>query len=141
MNKITLTAVWIAAVLALAPPASADVPGLAPFVGTWSGMRESVVIDETGHAHFHYMDSNACQGPCSMADIPYSTLDFVLTSVSNGVAGGSVTASSGTRNKEVGEPVTVTLKPQPSGQAIGWTIGGKDEGLFCERAIAAWCGG
>jgi hypothetical protein len=141
MNKIALTAVGLAAALTPAPPASADVPGLASFVGTWSGMRESVVIDETGHAHFHYMDMSACQNPCSMADMPYGTLDFVLTSVSNGVASGSVTAGSGTRNQQVGELVTVTLKPQPTGEAIGWTIGGRDEGLFCEHAIAAWCGG
>lgn len=141
MNKIALTAVAIAAVVTLAPLASADVPGLAPFVGTWSGVRQSVVIDEAGHAHFRYMDSNACQGSCSMVDMPYSTMEFVLTSVSNGVANGSVTASSGTRSKQLGEPVAVTLKPQSSGRAIGWTIGGKDEGLFCEPAIASWCGG
>jgi hypothetical protein len=104
-------------------------------------MQESVVIDEAGHAHFHYTDSNACQNPCSMADMPYSTLDFVLASVSNGVSSASVAASSGTRNKQVGQSVTVILKPQPFGQAIGWTIGGKDEGLFCEHAIATWCGG
>jgi hypothetical protein len=139
-KKIALAGLGIPAAIAFAPLASADVPGLAPFVGTWSGMRESVAIDDTGHAHFQYMDSNACQS-CSMADMPYSTMDFVLTSVSNGVASGSVTASSGTRKNEVGEPVTVTLKPQPSGAAIGWTIGGKDEGLFCTPAIANWCGG
>jgi hypothetical protein len=139
MKKLVVGGVGAAAAIALAPVAHADVSGLAPFAQEWDGMRESVVIDETGHAHFHYVDSNACQS-CSMADMPYGTLDFVLTSVSNGVASGSVTASSGTRNKQVGEPVTVTLKPQPNGEAIGWTIGGKDEGLFCEHAIAAWCG-
>ena len=26
-------------------------------------------------------------------------------------------------------------------QRLGWTIGGLDEGLFCEPLIAAWCGG
>jgi hypothetical protein len=140
MKKIALAAVGIATALTLATPASADVTGLAPFVGTWSGMRESVAIDSTGNAHFRYQDSNACPS-CSMADLPYSTLDFALTSVSNGVADGSVTASSGTRSNEVGEPVTVSLSPQPSGQAITWTIGGKDEGLFCAPAIAGWCGG
>ena len=140
MSKIALAAVGIATALTLATPASADVAGLAPFVGTWSGMRESVAIDSTGNAHFHYQDGNACQS-CAMADLPYSTLDFVLTSVSDGVAAGSVTASSGTRSNEVGQPVTVTLKPQPSGQAIAWTIGGMDEGLFCAPAIAGWCGG
>lgn len=141
MNKIALAAVGVAATLTLAPPASGDVPGLAPFVGLWSGMRESVLIDGSGVAHFHYIDAKACQSPCYMADMPYATLDFVLTSASNGVANGSVTASSGTRNQQVGQPVTVSLKPQPTGRAIGWTIGGNDEGLFCEPAIAAWCGG
>ena len=70
-TTIALAAVGIstALALALAAPAAADVPGLAPFVGTWSGMRESVAIDNTGTAHFHYQDSNACRS-CSIADLP-----------------------------------------------------------------------
>jgi uncharacterized protein DUF2510 len=113
--------------------ASADVPGLAPFARQWLGMRESIVIDSTGHGHFHYM--MACAS-CSMADMPYSTLDFTLTSVANGTASGSVTNSSDPANP-VGEPVSAALAPQDT---IKWTIGGKDVGLFC-GSNPAWCGG
>ena len=63
-------------------------------------MRQSVVIDLTGHGHFHYM--MACAS-CSMADMPYGTMDFTLTSVSDGTASGSVTVSSDPQHP-VGEP-------------------------------------
>jgi hypothetical protein len=36
MNKIALTGLATAAAV-FAPPATADVPGLAPFVGSWLG--------------------------------------------------------------------------------------------------------
>jgi hypothetical protein len=113
------------------PAASANV--LTPFVREWSGMRESVVIDASGHGRFHYMMLCAS---CSMADMPYNTMDFTLTSVSNGVASGSVTASSDPRFP-LGEPVVITLAPQDT---IKWTAGGKNEGLFC-GSNPAWCGG
>jgi hypothetical protein len=44
------------------------------------------VIDLTGHGRFHYV--MAC-ATCSMAEMLYNTLDFTLTSVSNGTASGS----------------------------------------------------
>jgi serine/threonine protein kinase len=123
-----------------APTAAANLAGLAPFVGEWDGMRERVTIDASGQAHFHYMDSSSCQS-CAMANMPYAMLDFVLTSAANGVATGSVTASTGTRSSEVGESVTVTLKSESFGQTIQWAIGGKDEGLCCAAAVARQCGG
>jgi serine/threonine protein kinase len=115
------------------PVASANVPGLAPFAREWRGMRESVVIDLTGHGHFHYM--MACAA-CSMAEMPYNTLDFTLTSVSNGTASGSVSSSSDP-HFPVGEPVAATLGPQDT---IQWAVGGKNAGLFC-GPNPAWCGG
>jgi hypothetical protein len=114
------------------PVAGGGVPGLAPFAREWDGMRESVVIDLTGHGRFHYM--MAC-ATCSMAEMPYNTMDFTFTSVSNGTASGSVTASSDPRFP-VGEPVVVTLGPRDT---IQWTAGGKNEGLFC-GSDPAWCG-
>jgi serine/threonine protein kinase len=114
------------------PVASASLPGLAPFAREWRGMRESVEIDLTGHGHFHYM--MAC-ATCSMAEMPYNTLDFTLTSVSNGTASGSVSASSDP-HFPVGEPVAATLGPQDT---IQWTVGGKNVGLFC-GSNPAWCG-
>jgi hypothetical protein len=138
MKTMVLVALATAAMV-FAPSATADVPGLAPFVGEWDGKRESVIIDHTGHAHYHYMDTKSCTS-CAMADMPYNDMYFVLTSVSNGVASGSVTGSSGSRNAQVGQRVTVTLTPQQPGRAIEWTIGGLDEGLYCAPAIASWCG-
>ncbi len=95
-------------------------------------MRESIVIDLTGHGHFHFM--TACAS-CSMADMPYSTMDFTLTLVSNGTASGSVTTSSDPQFP-VGEPVAATLAPQDT---IQWAVGGKNVGLFC-GSNPAWCG-
>ncbi|BBY05032.1 DUF2510 domain-containing protein [Mycobacterium noviomagense] len=119
-----------------APPSpglSADV--LAPFAREWKGMRESVVIDRTGHGHFHYMNMKACAS-CSMAEMPYSTFEFTLTSVSSGTASGHITASSDP-HFPVGEPVAATLASQDT---IEWAIGGKKVGLFC-GSNPAWCGG
>jgi hypothetical protein len=96
-------------------------------------MREGIVIDPTGHGHFHYMMLCAT---CSMAEMPYGTMDFTLTSVSNSTANGSVTASSDPRFP-VGEPVAATLAPRDT---IKWSVGGMDEGLFCGSDFA-WCGG
>jgi hypothetical protein len=106
------------------PVAIGGVPGLAPFAREWDGMRQSISVDRGGHGHFHYMMSCAS---CSMADMPYNTIDFTLTSVSNGTANGNVTASSDPRFP-VGEPVAATLAPQDT---IQWVIGGKDMGLYC----------
>lgn len=120
----------------VAPPpmAGVNVPGLAPFAREWVGMRESVTIEVTGHGRFHYMDIGGCAS-CSMSEMPYKTMDFMLTSVSNGTASGSVTVSSDPRFP-VGEPVVVTLGPRDT---IQWTAGGKNEGLFC-GSDPAWCG-
>ena len=147
MNNIVLAGIACTA-LAFAPTASADVPGLAPFVGQWYGMRESVVIDSSGNGHFHYMDFNLCPS-CSMADTKYSTVDYTLTSVSNGTASGSVTASSDTQGYTiggssgvlgVGKPVTTKLSPKSSGETLQLTIGGVGEGMFCTAANAHQCG-
>ncbi len=113
--------------------ASANVAGLAPFARQWLGMRESIGIDANGHGNFHYM--MACAS-CSMADMPYNTLEFTLISVSEGTASGSVTASSDP-DHPVGEPVAATLAPQDT---IRWVVGGKYIGLFC-GSNPAWCGG
>jgi hypothetical protein len=114
------------------PAASAGASELAPFAREWDGMRESVVINPTGRGHFHYRMPCAS---CSMADMPYNTLDFALTSVSNGTANGSVTASSDPQIP-VGTPVAATLASQDT---IQWAIGGKNVGLFC-GSNPAYCG-
>jgi serine/threonine protein kinase len=119
-----------------APPsavASAGAAELAPFAREWRGMRERIVIDSSGDGQFHYMGN--CTS-CSMADMPYYTMDFTLTSVSNGMASGSVTVSSDP-DHPVGESVAATLTPPDT---IQWAIGGEDAGLFC-GSDPAYCGG
>jgi hypothetical protein len=120
-------------VVSSAPTASALPAGLASFAREWRGMRETIVIDLAGHGRFHYM--MAC-ATCSMAEMPYNTMDFTITSVSDGAASGSVTASSDPQHP-IGEPVAATLGPQDT---IRWTLGGKNVGLFC-GSNPAWCGG
>ena len=116
------------------PAASDNAPGLATFAREWRGGREGIVIDSTGHGHFHYM--MPCATCTNMAEMPYGTIDFTLTSVSNSAANGSVTASSDPRFP-VGEPVAATLAPRDT---MKWSVGGIEEGLFCGSDFA-WCGG
>lgn len=96
-------------------------------------MRESIEIDRGGHGRFHYM--MAC-ATCSMAEMPYNTIDFTITSVSGGAARGHVT-NSRDPNLLVGEPVVATLSLHDT---IRWIVGGKNVGLFCGSDFS-WCGG
>src|ERR1700722_3495324 len=99
VSKIALATAGIAA-LVLAAPAHADLPGLTPFVGIWAGKRESVNIDADGNGWFNYMDVRACQR-CAMSDMPYTNMDFALTSVSGITARGTVIAD---KYHHAGEP-------------------------------------
>jgi serine/threonine-protein kinase len=120
-----------------APPsavASAGAAELAPFAREWRGMRQRVVINSSGDGHFIYMGN--CESCRTMAEMPYYTLDFMLTSVSNGTASGRVTASSDP-NHPVGESVTATLTPPDT---ILWALGGNDPGLYC-GSNTSYCGG
>ncbi len=137
VNKIALAVAGIAA-LVLAAPAHADLPGLTPFVGIWAGKRESVNIDANGNGWFNYMDVRACQ-TCAMSDMPYTNMDFALTSVSGNTATGSVIAD---KYHHPGEPVVISLIPPNANTppTISWTVSGLDEGLFCPAANSRWCG-
>jgi hypothetical protein len=136
MNKIALAGLATAA-LVFAPSAAADVPGLAPFVGTWAGMRQTLVIDGSGNGYVTYADFNACPS-CSMAAVPRATANFALTSVSGTTASGSITSDSGQGGNS--GPVTATLVAQSYGQTIKLNAG-KASGLYCAQAIANQCGG
>jgi len=139
VNRIaSLVAVAAAAVL-FAAPAHADVAGLSPFGGEWAGKRETVTIDPSGQSRFSYVDVRACPD-CAMSDMPYASLDFVLTSVSGDTAAGVVTAD---KYGRAGQPVTVSLTSATAlaPPTISWTIGGLDEGLFCPASNSRWCGG
>src|ERR1700692_2065890 len=137
------------------PPAPADPPAqppppatepphpaaLAPFVGRWERHEEGLVIDSTGTGNLTYADLRLCPS-CSSADAPAGTLVFTLTAVSNGVASGSVTASSDAQGGAVADPVTATIVPgfQGRGVNIQLTIGGKERFPFCNSPSAGQCG-
>jgi hypothetical protein len=126
-----------------APPATqTPQPGaLAPFVGRWSHHSEGLTIDSTGTGNLTYADVRRCPN-CSNADAPAGTLVFMLTSVSNGVASGSVTASSDAQAGAVGDSVTATIVPGFQGQGVNLqlTIDGRQELLFCNSTSAGQCG-
>ncbi|MFJ4654307.1 hypothetical protein ACIP5Y_23815 [Nocardia sp. NPDC088792] len=136
--RIALVGIGLAVAL-FAVPASADT-GLGSFAGTWSGMREDVVIDSGGTGHFDYSDFHSCPS-CAMANVPRSTVNFTLTTVSGSVASGTISASSDTGAYSVGEPVTATLQTQSWGQTIQWSVNNQQIGLFCTSAQAQQCGG
>jgi hypothetical protein len=92
------------------------------------------VIDSTGAGHFAYADFKLCQS-CPMASVPRSTLDFTLTSVSHGIASGSVTASSD--SYFTGKPVTASLAAGSPGQLLQMTVAGLQELPFCNDAAEA----
>ena len=112
MKKIGLAGFWIAG-LALAPPAAADVPGVAPFTGSWHAHASGLTINGDGSGRLTYADISACPSACSghddYADAPLATVDFTLTSVLGDTATGSVNAVSNPSKDSVGEPVTIKL--------------------------------
>jgi hypothetical protein len=133
--KIVLAGLGSAA-LVFAPSASADVPGLAPFVGTWQKHDTRLVIDNTGTGVDTYPDIGVCPD-CSEADAPRGTLTFTLTPRLDGVAVGSITASSDPANHAVGAPVTAMLTVGSPGQLLQLTVDGMPQLPFCDNAAAA----
>ena len=59
MNKIAMAGLATAA-LVFAPPAAADVPGLAPFVGSWHAHEEGLDIQPNGNGRETYADKSTC---------------------------------------------------------------------------------
>jgi hypothetical protein len=138
--KILLAAAAVALTtvpLACAHTDVAGVSGIAPFVGTWVGMRQQLDIDAKGNGHFTYADGSACPG-CSMATMPISKVTFALKSVSGSTATGSITSDTGKGGYS--GPITATVATQFGGQTINLG-GGKASGLYCAQAIAIQCGG
>jgi hypothetical protein len=135
---LTVTALALAtAQLACSHTDASGVSGIAPFVGTWVGMRQQLEIDVDGTGHFTYADGNACPG-CSMASMPIGKVNFALTSVSGSTATGNITNDIGKGGYS--GPITATLATQFGGQTINLG-GGKASGLYCAQAIANQCGG
>jgi len=59
INKIALAGLATAA-LVFAPRAAADVPGLAPFVGSWHAHEEGLDIQPNGNGRETYADKSTC---------------------------------------------------------------------------------
>ena len=114
---------------------------LTPFVGKWNKHQETLVIDAAGTGNWLYADVKRCPS-CSSAEAPAGTLAFTLTSVSNGVANGAVTASSDADNGAVGEPVTAKIVPGFEGKGVNlvMTIGSSTMRVMCNSTSAGQCG-
>jgi hypothetical protein len=123
----------------ISAPPTAGAASVAAFAGTWGAHEMNLVITKAGAAHLMYSDLTACPS-CSSATAPAGTLDFVLTSVSAGVAAGRVTASSDVKNWAVGLPVQVALTAGSPGQLLNVKIGGKQLVAFCNGTSAGQCG-
>ncbi len=134
-NKFALVPLGICAV-AFAAPAHADVPGLAPFVGSWVGMRQALVIDSNGNGHFTYADFNACPS-CPAASVRRAVATFALTSVWGDTANGNILSDTG-QGGNAG-PISATFMPQPYGPTIQLNAG-PATGLYCAPAAAKNCG-
>ncbi|WP_131805946.1 hypothetical protein [Mycobacterium alsense] len=84
MKKVALAIFWIAA-LGYAPTAAADVPGIAPFTGSWHAHASKLTVNSDGSGRLTYADISACPSACDghndYADAPEATVDLVLVSV------------------------------------------------------------
>jgi hypothetical protein len=61
MKKIALAGL-VTAALVFAPPTAADVPGLAPFVGSWHAHEEGLDIQPNGNGRETYADKSTSRG-------------------------------------------------------------------------------
>jgi hypothetical protein len=141
MNKIALVAAAAVAALAFAPPASADVPGLAPFVGQWGGGHAGALdIHSDGTGRLTYADlSNCPNAPLAGCGIT-GTTDFTLFLVANGTATGNVTASSDPKIDTVGGPVSIVLgSANGSGVVLSVSMGKMSGWNFCNDTSPHWC--
>jgi len=130
-----------------APPAGQSAPPtglaaqLAPFLGHWSGGHVGALdIHSDGTGRYSYEDVSTCpNAPLAGCGIT-GTTGFKLTSVANGTATGSVTASSNPAHDTVGEPVTIV---QSSANGLGVVLQvsiGKMQGWnFCNETSPHWC--
>jgi hypothetical protein len=84
------------------PSAAADVPGLAPFVGSWHAHEEGLDIQPNGHGRETYSDRSTCpDAPMAGCGIT-GTVDFTLSAVSGDTATGAVTAASNSKTRWAG---------------------------------------
>lgn len=130
---------------AVIPPATAtpgaEMPGLAPFVGHWSGGHSgSLDVYSDGTGRWTYSDISTCpNAPLAGCGIT-GVADFRLTSVANGTATGSVTGGSNPKNDPVGEPVTIVLgSANGSGVVLAVSISKMQGWNFCNETSPHGC--
>jgi hypothetical protein len=126
------------------PPSSTSATAGGPtsvsaFAASWRAHEMLLAITTAGAGHLTYPDLTACPS-CPESTAPAGRLDFTLTSVTNGVAAGRVTASSDVRNWALGLPVQVTLAAGSPGQLLEVKIGGKQLVAFSNGTSAGQCG-
>jgi hypothetical protein len=114
---------------------------LTAFIGKWNKHQETLTVAADGIGDWTYADVRQCPD-CSSAEAPAGTLRFTLTSVSNGVASGAVTASSDTQNGAVGDTVTAKIVPGFEGKGVNlvMTIGKSTERVMCNSTSPGQCG-
>jgi Protein of unknown function (DUF2510) len=121
---------------------SAEVSGLAPFVGHWAGGHSGGIdIYSDGTGRWTYSDTSTCpNAPLAGCGIT-GTADFRLTSVANGTATGSVTAASNPKNDPLGEPVTIVLGTgwQGKGVVLAVSISKMQGWNFCNETSPHNC--
>ena len=128
MKKIALAGLATAA-LVFVPPAAADVPGLAPFVGSWQAHEEGLDIQPNGNGRETYADTSTCPDAPAAGCGQTGTVDFTLTSVSGDTATGAISAASNPKDP-IGGPVTIKLVGD--GQGLQLWVAGRDQGFpFC----------
>ena len=139
MKKIALAGL-VTAALVFAPPTAADVPGLAPFVGSWHAHEEGLDIQPNGNGRETYADKSTCPDAPAAGCGKTGTVDFTLTSVSGDTATGAITGASNPKDP-IGGPVTIKLVG--GGQKLQLWMAGGDQGFpFCNSNDAShyYCG-
>jgi hypothetical protein len=158
MSLLALAGLAIASV-AFTPRAGTDMPGIAPFTGSWHAHASVITINNDGSGRLTYADISACPAACSghddYADAPSATVNFMLTSVAGDTAAGKVNAASNPRKDKVDEPVTIKLVtgigdpftgPPASvsgnnGVALQVSMGSVRDWNFCNDTTHNYCGG
>jgi hypothetical protein len=123
------------------PPPPPSAGSLAAFAGKWTAHDTAGVnLDSQGNGTVGFPDFVACPS-CFEASAPFNTISFKLTSVQNGVASGSITASTDPDGLDpqgnvqpgafsVGTPVQVTIVPASPGLFLQLNMSGDSQ--FCD---------
>jgi hypothetical protein len=128
MNKIALAGLATAA-LVFAPSAAAEVPELAPFVGSWHAHEEGLDIQPNGYGRETYADKSTCPDAPAAGGGKTGTVDFTLTSVSDDTVTDAITTASNPKDphRRAGDN---QARRQRSGLQL-WMAGGDQGFPFC----------